>query len=347
MSRPEILVSQSSATHRRVYFTCVKSDDVNDFLQASDMSTFTVKISKNGAAATTPSGSTVTEVDATNAKGEFYVELAAADVSDLGVLLVTITNSGGTKAMRKRVIAYDIVATDRKNITPQADITKVGGTAIATPNTAGVLRVDVKAMETGVLTAAAIASDAITAPKIANGAIDLATFASDALLGAFGILDSGTAQSGSTSTTLKLQAGASATNDAYVGATVFTKSGTGALQVNQITDYNGTTKVATVGVTWPVTPDATTTYVVLAASAPGSAPSASANAAAVWAAVSENATSYGDQWRGVFSVLCCLVSGFATGTLNFKSMDGAKTRLIAVDDDDVGRTSVAFVDLTP
>jgi hypothetical protein len=71
---------------------------------------------------------------------------------------------------------------------------KWNGTAVATPTTAGVPRVDVKAMEASVLTATAIASDAITAAKIAPGAIDLATFAADALLSAFGIADSGTAR---------------------------------------------------------------------------------------------------------------------------------------------------------
>lgn len=343
-----IAQNESTAARRYVWFTCVKDDDVNDFLAASDMSTFTVKISKNGAAAATPSGSTCTELDATNAKGVFRLGLDAADVDTLGPLLITITNAGGSKIMRKRVILVHVVATDSIYVTPPVDVTKWNGTAVATPTTAGVPRVDVKAMEAGVLTATAIAADAITASKIADGAIDLATLSADVLLGAFGILDAGTAQAGSTATTLVLRSSASAVNDAYVGALVFTKGGTGALQVNQISAYDGTTKVATLSGSWATTPDATTTYAIVPAAAPGgSAPSASVVAAAVWSAISEDATSYGDCFRGMFSVLACLVSGFDTGTLNFKSKNGSKTRIIAVDDDDVGRISVSFVDLTP
>lgn len=341
-----IALSESTAARRYVWFTCVKSDDVNDFLQASDMSTFTVKISKNGAAAATPSGATCTELDATNAKGLFRLGLDAADVDTLGPLLIVISNSGGSKAMRKRVILVHVVATDSIYVTAPADITKVSGTAIPTPSTAGVLRVDVKAMETGVLTAAAIASDAITAAKVADGAIDLATLSADALLGAFGILDAGTAQSGSTSTTLKLRAAASATDDAYVGAVVYTKAGTGALQVNQITDYNGTTKVASLANTWATTPDNTTTYVVLAASAPGSAPSAATVATEVWAKVLEGSFTAGDFQRLMISALCAMVSGFDTGTLVFRDLANTKNRFVAVDDEDVGRTSISILDAT-
>lgn len=70
---------------------------------------------------------------------------------------------------------------------------------------------------------------------------------------------SGTAQSGSTSTTIKLASGASAVDDAYTGATVTTTGGTGSGQTRVITDYVGATRVATVAA-WGVTPDATTTY---------------------------------------------------------------------------------------
>lgn len=346
MADQEIAVNESSATQREVDFTCVKSDDVNDFLQASDMSTFTVKISKNGGAATTPSGATCTEVDATNQKGYFKLGLAAADVDTIGRLVITITNSGGTKAMRKRVIRVRVTATDRQNVTPSASITQVNGTNIPTPTTAGVLRVDVKAMEANTVTNTAFANDALTASKVADGTIDLATFAADALLSAFGIANMGTAQSGSTSTTLKLATGASSSDDRYLNGVVLITGGTGAGQINQITDYVGATRVASVAQTWATTPDATSTYVIYAGGAASSAPSASTVATEVWAKVLEGSHTSADILRLIVSACVGMVSDFSTGTLAFRDLGNTKTRFVAVDDEDVGRTSVSIIDAT-
>jgi hypothetical protein len=70
----------------------------------------------------------------------------------------------------------------------------------------------------------------------------------------------GTCQSGSTSSTIKLAAGASAVDDAYNGMPINTTGGTGSGQTAYITDYVGSTKVATISPAWTVTPDNTTTY---------------------------------------------------------------------------------------
>jgi hypothetical protein len=74
----------------------------------------------------------------------------------------------------------------------------------------------------------------------------------------------GTCQSGSTSTTVKLAAGASAIDDYYAGMAISTTGGTGSGQTRVITRYNGTTKVATVQKAWTTTPDGTTTYSIAA-----------------------------------------------------------------------------------
>jgi len=71
---------------------------------------------------------------------------------------------------------------------------------------------------------------------------------------------SGTAQTGSTSTTIKLATGASATDDAYNGMYVTITSGTGNGQERLITDYVGSTRVATVDTAWTTTPDNTSVY---------------------------------------------------------------------------------------
>ena len=67
-----------------------------------------------------------------------------------------------------------------------------------------------------------------------------------------------TAQAGA-ATTITLAASSSATNDAYSGWYLEIMAGTGAGQVRQITNYVGSTKVATVAA-WDTNPDNTSTY---------------------------------------------------------------------------------------
>ena len=73
----------------------------------------------------------------------------------------------------------------------------------------------------------------------------------------------GAASAGS-STSLTL-AGASASDNLYNGQTLAIIAGTGAGQSRIITGYVGSTKVATVGKAWAVTPDNTSVFVVLTA----------------------------------------------------------------------------------
>ena len=94
---------------------------------------------------------------------------------------------------------------------------------------------------------------------------------------------SATAQAGA-STTITLDASASATDDFYNNQRIFIVSGTGVGQGTYITDYNGTTKVATVQDSWRVNPSSDSVFVILPAGGiPGaSAPTAAAVADAVW-----------------------------------------------------------------
>lgn len=72
-------------------------------------------------------------------------------------------------------------------------------------------------------------------------------------------VENGTAQAGS-GTSITLAVGASATNDYYNNLYVITTGGTGSGQTRRVSDYNGTTKVATITAAWSVALDATTTY---------------------------------------------------------------------------------------
>lgn len=71
----------------------------------------------------------------------------------------------------------------------------------------------------------------------------------------------GTAAAGGAST-ITLDATASADNDAYNNYSVTLTGGTGSGQSRRISDYVGSTKVATVSVAWTTNPDATSTYSV-------------------------------------------------------------------------------------
>lgn len=68
-----------------------------------------------------------------------------------------------------------------------------------------------------------------------------------------------TAQAGA-ATTITLDTGASALDDNYNGMAVEILSGTGAGQIRYISDYVGSTKVATVSAAWGTNPDATSVF---------------------------------------------------------------------------------------
>jgi hypothetical protein len=80
-------------------------------------------------------------------------------------------------------------------------------------------------------------------------------------------VNEGLAQGGST-TTITLNASASASDDAYNGQLVFIRSGTGQDQVGLVEDYVGSTKVATIRTRsatgqWATVPDATSAYMMI------------------------------------------------------------------------------------
>ena len=79
------------------------------------------------------------------------------------------------------------------------------------------------------------------------------------------IHDIGTAVAPGTANTITLDAGASAVNDYYNGLSVFITSGTGSGQLRTISDYVGSSKLATVSVNWTTNPDNTSVNEVMPA----------------------------------------------------------------------------------
>lgn len=69
----------------------------------------------------------------------------------------------------------------------------------------------------------------------------------------------GTAQAGA-ATTITLDSGASATDDAYKGMVLRVTGGTGAGQIREILSYAGATKIAEVSRAWGTNPDGTSTF---------------------------------------------------------------------------------------
>lgn len=85
--------------------------------------------------------------------------------------------------------------------------------------------------------------------------------AADSFGQASAVLRSGTAQAGGAST-ITLDASASATNDLYNYNMISIIAGTGAGQSRQITDYVGSSKVATVGIAWAVNPSSDSVFLI-------------------------------------------------------------------------------------
>lgn len=182
-----------------------------------------------------------------------------------------------------------------------ADVTKWNGTAVVTPDTAGYPKVTIKdgtgtgeidttsggvlvsSIASGGITTASFAAGAIDAAAIAANAIGASELAADAVteiadgvwnattaghvaVGTFGqasqVINAGTCQTGSTSTTIKLASGASASDSYYNNMIVLVETGTGIGQWRRIISYVGSTRVATVN-TWATTPGATDTYCII------------------------------------------------------------------------------------
>lgn len=100
--------SDPRAVERRLFFTCVDTLALQTRLQSSDMSTFTLKLTKAGGTPASAVATTPVQVGATDAKGVFYIELALADIDTVGNHVLVITNAGGTKAMEVREIEFRV-----------------------------------------------------------------------------------------------------------------------------------------------------------------------------------------------------------------------------------------------
>lgn len=142
--------------------------------------------------------------------------------------------------------------------------------------------------------------------------------------------------------TITLDAAASATNDFYKDSIIIIVGGTGAGQVNTVSSYAGATKVATMARNWAINPDATSQFAIVPAPS-GANPTSVASA--VWSAIGEGAYTYGDLFRLVVGIMAGTTTGYNTGSIVAKSLNGTKTR-ITWTVDETGRLTLVIGDLT-
>jgi hypothetical protein len=134
------------------------------------------------------------------------------------------------------------------------------------------------------------------------------------------VLEAGTAQGGAVAS-ITLRSGASSSDDVYNNKIVMLVSGTGAPDSRLITDYAGSTRIATVDRNWATNPDSTTVYAILPLEVFGLTPTEVAEA--VWNAVAADynvALSLGEKLNAAGSSADPLqntVASYSAGQLGF------------------------------
>ncbi len=216
----------SGITDQYIYFVAV--DDTDLATRETGLSTFTVTRSRNGATSVNFTSPTVTEVDSSNMPGVYQLLLdedmtiGSNNLSE--EVALHITHAGMAPVTRIYELYDGQFVTNITTLdTNLSDLMGAGFDTSTDSNEAIRNRGD---------------SNWTGSPPTSN---------------------SGTAQAGAAGT-ITLAAGASATDNLYNGQLVYITGGTGAGQSITITSYVGSTKVATVGGTWVVTPDNTSTY---------------------------------------------------------------------------------------
>jgi hypothetical protein len=159
--------SEGTAARRRIPIWLV---DATDGLAAETGVTGTPRISKNGAASAAATAS-ITQVDITNMPGLYYLELTAGELDTLGHVLVSFKTAATAQWHGTvQVVDYDPYDTVRMGLTalPNAAAEAAGG--LYTRGTGagqinqpanGQVDANVAAMAASILTAAALAADAV------------------------------------------------------------------------------------------------------------------------------------------------------------------------------------------
>ena len=169
--------SEATAAQRRIFFQAV---DVTDGITPETGLTGTGFFSKNGAA---PAASaSIVEISAANMPGRYYVVATVAELDTLGMIVFRFKTAATAEVIKEaQVVPYDPYDAVRLGLTalPNAAAEAVGG--LYTRGTGagqinqpanGQIDASVVAMAAAVLTAAAIAANAIDGNAFAQAAAD-------------------------------------------------------------------------------------------------------------------------------------------------------------------------------
>jgi hypothetical protein len=257
-----------------------------DHLTGLTGATPTVVISKAGAAFAA-AGGTVTEI----ANGWYKIALTTTDTNTLGDLAfhVTATNADpndftdqvsdpvrglGSPTAIPNAVAGAVGGLPLGDASGRVDIGKALGTAI-TLDANNVINVSTKYVGGTLQTARDIGASVLLSNGTGTGqvsftsgilSVNVTKWSGTTVQGSIppdaSFIRSGTAQAGSSTTTIKLDSGASAVDNLYQNEIITLTGGTGVGQSALISSYVGSTKVATISSTWATTPDATTTFAI-------------------------------------------------------------------------------------
>ena len=258
----------SGVTDQVIYFVAV---DATDFTTRElGLTGFTVYRSRNGGAPVAMTTPTITEVGGSpNVMPGVYSLLLDEDMTidagnDSEEMVFHITQVSGSPEVVDMAPVTRTIELYRPKITAGYTL-GVASDGDISGNIDGAV-VGAVGSVTADVTIDATSVDLIWDEVITGAAHNVATSAARYLREASSSVAAvtGTAQAGAAST-ITLEAGASATDDLYNFEQIAIIDGTGAGQGRLITDYVGSTKVATVDRAWTVNPDATSIYIIRAA----------------------------------------------------------------------------------
>jgi hypothetical protein len=278
-----------------------------------------------------------------------FIDAERTEASDKELIGAWVLWKSGSNAGQARQITAFATGTDTVTYWPStASATATGDVYEIMPQGAA----DVglwRGIQPGLLSGTNVLVDVAAISTDSTAADNLEAFFDgqgyDAATSSVSTLRKGTAQAGAAST-ITLDAGASATDDFYNNTILQIMSGTGSSQSRIISDYVGSTKVATVNGNWITNPDTTSVFVIHPFGAiPGAtAPTAAENADAVWDELRSGHVVSGS--FGEYTLADVVrISGDAVAADNFETMlDGTGGQVLSLKQlNIVNTTGHAFV----
>ena len=284
----------SGSTDRYIYFVAVDATDLKS--RETGLSSFTVVYSLNGAADVTYTTPTVSEIDASTMPGvyallldegttltaghdteEYCVHITQASMAPV-TRTIEIYRPKGTEGRAVTIETDGMAHADLKEwlgVAPLAlSSQRVQSLLAATPPTAAQIKTAIEAAGSHLALIKAVTDDITDLATLADAVWDeLITAAEHGTVSSAAYYVRQLWQSlvvrvdqcgdAGTSTTIDLNANASAVDDFYIGQLIVITAGTGKGQARACTDYDGESKEATIAPAWATAPDGDSWYGIL------------------------------------------------------------------------------------